>query len=98
MIYPDKLRRKEHIKQFYPGGDFETWSAEWRDLNRGIPAVHPKVEVGTDDTRVQEFADATVKATVKRRNSFANLLTIFASFAPPETLFSCFSTLISINS
>ena len=35
--------------QFYPGGEFETWTAECRDLTRGIPAVQPKVEVGANN-------------------------------------------------
>ena len=69
--------------QFYPGGEFETWTAECLDLTRGIPAVQPKVEVGANNDRIQELADAAVKATVKRRNTLANLLTIFASFTPP---------------
>ena len=89
--------RKEETMQFYPGGEFETWTAECRDLTRGIPAVQPKVEVGADATRVQELADAAVKATVKRRNSLANLLTIFASFTPPGTFQTITSSATSLS-
>lgn len=71
--------------QFYPGGEFETWTAECRDLTRGIPAVERITEQDETNDRVIVLAANAVKATVKRRNSLANLLTIFASFSPPGT-------------
>ena len=77
--------RREDTMQFYPGGEFQTWSAECRDLTRGIPAVQPKVETGADANRIAELATDAAKATAKRRHSLANLLTIFASFTPPGT-------------
>ena len=77
--------RREDTMQFYPGGEFQTWSAECRDLTRGIPAVRPKVETGADANRIAELATDAAKATAKRRHSLANLLTTFASFTPPGT-------------
>ena len=74
--------RREETMQFYPGGEFEIWTAECRDLNRGIPAVAPKVEASATPTRVTELAAEAAKATAKRRNSLNNLLNIFASFTP----------------
>ena len=77
--------RREETMQFYPGGEFHSWTAECRDLTRGIPAVQPKVEDDANPSRIAELAAEAVKATTKRRNSLANLLTIFASFTPPGT-------------
>ena len=77
--------RREETMQFYPGGEFQSWTAECRDLTRGIPAVQPKVEDDANPSRIAELAAEAVKATTKRRNSLANLLTIFASFTPPGT-------------
>ena len=77
--------RREDTMQFYPGGEFETWTAECRDLTRGIPAVERITEQDETNDRVIVLAANAVKATVKRRNSLANLLTIFASFSPTGT-------------
>ena len=77
--------RREETMQFYPGGEFHNWTAECRDLTRGLPAVLPKVEAAAAAPRVAELASEAVKATDKRRNSLSNLLTIFASFTPPGT-------------
>ena len=77
--------RRDDTMQFYPGGAFENWKPECRDLTRGIPAILPKVEAGAQPDRVAELAQEAVKATDKRRNVLANLLTIFASYTPPGT-------------
>ena len=77
--------RRDDTMQFYPGGAFENWKPECRDLTRGIPAIVPKVEAGAQPDRVAELAQEAVKATDKRRNVLANLLTIFASYTPPGT-------------
>ena len=89
--------RREETMQFYPGGEFEIWTAECRDLNRGIPAVAPKVEASATPTRVTELAAEAAKATAKRRNSLNNLLNIFASFTPPGTFRTFTAEACSLN-
>ena len=70
---------------FYPGGEFETWTAECRNINRGITII-PEVDAN-DKTkeRAEVLAKAASAKSKKKRNNLSNLLTIFASYTPPGT-------------